>query len=225
MKGLKVFLLILLLSTMMARAEFFIDAYGGIANTQSGSFIAMREDNGSFSFDGGDLSGSTGSAVGLRGGYWFKKMNWLGGALDFSHFNAESSQSRANISFNSVSLMLMLRYPFLISDDFPNGRFYPYAGVGASLVFAEIDSPYVDAPGSERLDDDSGSGVVFCTGVTWFFNRNLGVFLEYRAVSLSFEQSAEWQTGAFFWPRYDHSYRAEGDATAHQFLGGVTVHF
>ena len=225
MKRLTLFFLMLLLIPATVRSEFFIDAYGGIANTYSGSFSAMREDNGSFSFDGGDLSGSTGPTVGLRGGYWFKKMNWLGGALDFSHFETESSQSSANISFNSVSLMLMLRYPFLISDDFPNGRFYPYAGVGASIIFTEIDSPYVDAPDSESLDDDSGSGVVLCTGATWFLNRSLGVFLEYRAVSLSFEQSAEWQTGALLWPRYDHTYRAEGDAKAHQFLGGISYHF
>jgi opacity protein-like surface antigen len=225
MKSLIVYLLLMIWTPALVRAEFFIDAFGGMAHTHSGSFDVYREDNGSGSYDGGELNGSTNPMFGLRGGYWLKHSKWLGIALDFSHFTADSRQGAAEVAFSSLSPMLMLRYPMLLSDEYPDGRFYPYAGAGVSLVFAEISSPYVDVPDSSELDDESGSGTVFCAGATWLFSRKIGLFLEYRLVSVSFDQSREWQTGAFFWPRYDHIYHAEGDARTQQLLGGITVRF
>ena len=74
MKTISTFLLMVLLMPTAVRAEFFIDAFGGIANTRSGSFTAMRQDvdlihdDTIVNSDGGDLSGSTSPMIGLRGG-------------------------------------------------------------------------------------------------------------------------------------------------------------
>ena len=88
------------------------------------------------------------------------------------------------------------------------------------MAFGTISSSTIDVPSS--LDDDSGSGSVFCAGAKWFFNRRIGLLVEYRYVSVSFDQNAAWQT---FWPIRNHYYQAEGDAQAHLLLSGVTVHF
>lgn len=213
----------LLLSTAV-RAEFFIDAYGGMAQVQSGSFYAWRTDDppGSSSYDGGDLSGSTSFAGGLRGGYWFRNPNWLGLALDSSGFEADSKDSGGDVSFSATSLMLMIRYPLLVSEEFTHGRFQPYAGVGISYAGGDISSSSVDNP--ESLDADSGSGAVFCTGAKWFITRHFGVLAEYRYVSISFDQNNAWQSGGLFL-RTDHYYEAEAEAKAHLLMGGITFHF
>lgn len=210
-----IMLLIMALLPAMVRSEFFGDVCVGAAHTQSGSFDS--------SYDAGDLGGSTGVAGALRGGYWFKGMDWLGLALDISGFMAESDRSGADVTFSMISPMLMVRYPVSVSEELPYGRFYPYAGGGVSLVFGDISSSHGDSP--DELDIDEGGGYFFCIGEKWFVNRNLGFFLEYRYVSVSFEQSKEWQTGALLWPRYDHYYEADGEARAHLLLGGVSIHF
>jgi opacity protein-like surface antigen len=161
--------------------------------------------------------------AGLRGGYWIKNINWLGGAADINYFKAESRNSNAEVSLVSFSLMLMLRYPLLINADFPNGRFYPYAGLGASAVSVEISSMVTSS--SDGDSDTSSYGMLFCTGATWLFSRHVGLFIEYRVVSVSFEESGTWHRTDLFGHRDYFSYEAEGDVQAHQFLGGVAVRF
>jgi len=222
MKRLIMFLLVATLTPAIVRSEFFIDVFGGLTQVQSGTFSAWRQDGTISSYDGGDLSGSTGFAGGLRGGYWFRDPNWLGLALDLSGFDADSEYSSGDVSFGTISIMLMLRYPLLVNEAFPIGRFQPYAGVGFSYVSGTISSSAVDVP--DTLDDDSGSGSVVCAGAKWFWTRHLGFFAEYRYVSVSFDQSKEWQTGGLFL-RSNHYYEAEAEAKAHLFLGGISYHF
>ena len=99
MKRLIMVLLITALTPMMVRAEFFIDALGGLAQVQSGTFYAWRQDGTISSYDGGDLSGSTGFATGLCGGYWLRNPNWIGVALDGFGFDADAEYSSGDVTF------------------------------------------------------------------------------------------------------------------------------
>jgi opacity protein-like surface antigen len=226
MKRLIISLIGVFMTTVIVNAEFFFDVYGGVAEPYGGSYTVTRFDGRSSSYDSGEFSDSTVPIFGLRGGYWFKQLNWLGTALDFSTFSVDSQYTSTEVRFNSISLMLLLRYPLLVSEEYPNGRFYPYAGAGASFVTADVSSPYAyDRDSEDYDDDDSGSGTVLCAGATWFFTETVGCFVEYRAVSMSFDQSDDGQYGSLFWPRNNYSYSAEGDVDAHQFLAGVRFQF
>jgi opacity protein-like surface antigen len=222
--------ILLMSAPATVRAEIFIEAYGGVANPFGGSFSAKETryigepPEVHLSVDG-DLNGSQGATFGIRCGYWFKNLNWLGGALDLNHFKVDSQDTDAELSFTSISPMLLFRYPLMIDDDFPNGRFYPYVGIGASLVVVDLSSTGINTSAQSDDSEFNNYGAFFCTGATWLFNRNVGFFAEYRAVSISFDENKDWNSGGSFGPVHRNSYEADGDVQTHQFLGGVSFHF
>ena len=212
---------------MLVWAEFYIDAFGGKTHVQSGSFSA-REDreaevSGGFLISNGDLSGAESAGLGFRVGYWIgaSKFQWLGVAGDLNYFQADAQDSDADVSFTSLSLMLMFRYPLMMSEKYPHGRFYPYAGIGGMKSAIEISAPSEQAQGQT----DSDIAGVLCTGIKWMITPKLGLFTEYRFVSISFDDREVTVNHDFFgWP-HTRVFEAEGDVQAHQLLGGVSYHF
>lgn len=228
MKRLVMFLLITALTPVMVRSEFFIDAFGGKTYVQSGSFSATEnreiELPGGELTSQGDLSGAESSGFGLRGGYWIgaKKLQWLGVAGDLNYFQADAQDFDAEASFVSLSLMLMFRYPLMMSEKYPHGRFYPYAGIGGTRAVVDISSPTNSSAQGTVNSDIAG---VLCTGIKWMVTPKLGLFAEYRFVSISFDDSdVDVNSDLFGWT-HTRVFEAEGDAQAHQLLGGIAYHF
>ena len=149
------------------------------------------------------------------------KFQWLGVAADFNYFEADAQDSDADISFASLSLMLMFRYPLILSEDYPHGRFYPYMGAGGMYTSVDISGPSYDATGTVSSD----LGGVVCTGIKWMVTPKLGLFTEYRFVSISFDDREVTENHDILGGTHTRVFEVEGDARAHQLLGGVSYHF
>jgi len=113
-----------------------------------------------------------------------------------------------NMHIKSVipALNLLVRYPFGVSERFPNGWFQYYlgGGVGASITKLDIST----------LGDDKDTTVAVqaLAGVKWMFHRNVGVFFEYK------------------FTHADHSFDISGATldlklNVNHVLGGLAVHF
>ncbi|MGH7216034.1 MAG: outer membrane beta-barrel protein [Nitrospiraceae bacterium] len=118
-----------------------------------------------------------GPSLGLRAGYWFARLPWLGIARDLSYFS--HSAEGASISAVPISLLFMFRWPLLVSEEHPTGKFQPYIGFGPSLVAGDSS---IDATPLTKTQDGSYTalGADARAGLLWKFHKHIGVFGEYR---------------------------------------------
>jgi opacity protein-like surface antigen len=75
-----------------------------------------------------------------------------------------------DFSITAVSFDLMLRWPMLVSTDFPHGRLQPYLTIGPGLYIQHL----------ERFDTRTTHGLKVGGGVAWELTRSIGLFAEYR---------------------------------------------
>lgn len=181
-----------------ARAEIFLDLYGGGAfpvdtdTTITGSnFIIIGESSYKESF-----------VAGGRMGYYFDRgVPWLGLALDVSYFKADIDlPNGAKNDVVPVSLLLMTRAPLLRSPEFPGGRLQPYAGIGPSFVYSK-------SKAGTSSDTSFDVGFDFRLGLTWMLTRNIGLFGEYR---FSYVQPDYDLNGETVEPEYSVNHLAAG---------------
>ena len=186
-----------LVSPSVSRAERFFDLYGGAAFGQS-----TQVDHQFFGdptlfprpapiSTTKDLGFSPAWTVGGRVGYWLEPWPWLGAAMDISYF--ELKGSRAEIDLIPMSFLVMLRYPMMTSEAFPNGRLQPYLGIGPSVYYSHasvnFDPPFQNANHGSLFGD---VGLDMRAGTLWQLSKMLGVFAEYRFthVSLDYKKTA-----------------------------------
>ena len=132
---------------------------------------------------------TTSLAFGGRIGYWFENLRWLGLALDLSFF--EAKDETVDITSIPLSLLLMLRWPLLKAEEFPNRRLQPYAGIGPGFFYS-----YSKVDFGSRLPEtvsgySSDLGVDVRGGIAWQFHKHMAMFGEYRYthVSIEFDQT------------------------------------
>ena len=143
-----------------ARAELAIDIFGGVSWTKSTDVAVDGTDNTNVNIKGvfKDVDLDPGFTVGLRLGYWFESLPFLGLGIDGFYFSlpvpAQTVPTTVNVSgkifdkpissTNSgqvrlpsfelpsagFSPQLNLRWPLLTSPDLPKGRLQPYIGSG-----------------------------------------------------------------------------------------------
>jgi opacity protein-like surface antigen len=154
-----------------ARAEMFLDLYGGGAfpmdsdTTISGpGYVVIGESPYKDSF-----------VVGGRVGYYFEgRARWLGLALDVSYFKADIDvPNGAQNDVVPISLLLMVRTPLIASPEFPRGRLQPYVGIGPSFVYSR-------SKAGTSSDTSFDVGFDFRLGLTWMVTKTIGLFGEYR---------------------------------------------
>ena len=227
-------------------AEYFIDVYGGLATTANETVsVEVNVDCGtSFPSLGAAffpvlsaLSGAGGTiicarqldtrkvdfdssfTVGGRLGRWSESYPWFGGAIDVSFFQAD--RDSVDILVVPLSFLLMLRWPLLVSNDFPTGRLQPYTGVGPSVFFANMEAD-LRRPVPFRLVrqvESFGRGVGFDSrvGLAWQVHPRVALFGEYRFTRGKLKTLS---------PR-----KRDGDGTivstiqTHHFLGGLSFRF
>jgi opacity protein-like surface antigen len=171
MKRALAFVLLFALAASAARAEGFVDL------RVAGSFT---EDNDvRVGFLGASITGPTeyedSVSGGVRVGYWFDALPWLGLAADVSYF-APDDDTLGGPEYDviPVSPLLMARVPIATSEEFPNGRVQPFIGVGPGIFVSLID---FDTAGD---DDTVEVGPDVHAGMNVQVTRLVSVFAEYR---------------------------------------------
>jgi opacity protein-like surface antigen len=197
MKKTKIFLsavCFLLILPTLARAEWFLDVYGGESTTRDASVTAEITSYGVLMATTTEshtekVDFDTSFTMGGRLGYWFEKLPWLGASLDLSYFKAEGEKAEFDVV--PLSLLLMLRWPLFKSENFPKGRLQPYAGVGPGYFFTSSRANFRP----DLQDSVSGSsdevGFDVRTGLSWQFHKHWAIFGEYRYTDVKIDFTQE----------------------------------
>lgn len=121
---------------------------------------------------------------GLRVGYWFERLPWLGIAGDFSAYIAGwGIESPYEVTAFPISGLVTVRGRLIPQEGFDNGRIQPYAAIGPSIVvsnatvnsgFAVLGNSRSASATAADIGLDARVGVEILT-TTWF-----GVLFEYR---------------------------------------------
>lgn len=214
-----------LLGASRAWGEPFLDLYGGVAQTDSTHVTAAQRDcdvGFFFAICGPetkatrdvdfDLSGE----YGIRGGYWFEPVPWLGIAGDLSTFRAEGDHVRFRII--PFSILVMARLPLLITDEIPRGRLQPYVGVGPSIFYQDATIDFRPEVAKKIGTSSVEVGLDVRAGLAWQFHRHVGLFAEYRFTYLpiSIDKDSD------FGPTTE---QVDAKLNTHHFLLGVSIRF
>ena len=159
-----------------ASAEGFLDIQVGAAFTSDADLVSDSAGFVTVSPTSFLPSGS----IGVRGGYWFESLPWLGLAGDVSYFatHEDFNGEAARIHVAPISFLLMLRVPLLRSDKIPQGRVQPYGAIGPGVF---ISSARLEVPGfADFQGTTADAGLDARLGVEVQILRWLGVFVEYR---------------------------------------------
>src|SRR5262245_47344904 len=74
---------------------------------------------------------------GIRGGYWFDSLPWLGLGADVSYFAPDDdTPGGPEYDVIPVSPLLMGRIPIATSEEYPHGRVQPYLAVGPGVFIS-----------------------------------------------------------------------------------------
>ncbi|HKA16119.1 MAG TPA: outer membrane beta-barrel protein [Myxococcota bacterium] len=154
----------------ISRAEGFVDLRVGGAFTEDND-VRVKFGNASVDLPTQFEDSVTG---GVRGGYWFDSLPWLGLAADVSYFAPDDDSSGGpEYDLIPISPLLMGRIPIATSEEFPNGRVQPFLGIGPGIFVSLIDVGSQD-------DDTAEVGVDLHAGVNVQVTRLVSLFAEYR---------------------------------------------
>jgi hypothetical protein len=179
----------LLILPTLARAEGFLDFYGGRAMSKDAQVEASISSSGlglvtteshtqptdfdpSFTFGG-------------RWGYWFEKLPYVGLSLDLSYIRADDKD--VNIRVIPISLLLMLRWPLFKSEKFPHGRIQPYAAIGPSLYYSHARVDFRPDLPEKISGDDCDVSVDMRAGLSWQIHKHWAIFAEYRYTDIKID--------------------------------------
>ena len=133
---------------------------------------------------------------------------------------------KADIDVTTVGLNLLYRLELGQSDNFPHGRFQPYAGVGLGLFIATLSTTTTPFDMNRSIDDtDVQPGGQLLVGARFFLSPHVAVFAEYK-----FIQTAEFsfrfrETGTALGLPTTETARDQADLTQHQLLAGIGFHW
>ena len=208
---------IVLLVPALAHAEGFVDFGIGGAFTQKSDI----------SFESGGSSSPTAEAefddsfaVGVRGGYWFDGLPWLGVGGTVSYFEPDvgptvSGYGTRHLGVVPITALLMLRAPLLPCNTVPRGQLQPYLNVGpGAFVTATDENHYTGDNHNHETSVDVGVDVH--AGVTWMFTSRFGMFGEYRFT----HYTANLDEGSHY-----HSYGFSATLDTHHVMTGFAWHF
>jgi opacity protein-like surface antigen len=216
-----------------ARAELAIDIFGGLSWTKSTDVAVSGIDGTNVSVSGvvSDVEVDPGFTVGLRIGYWFESLPFLGLGVDAFYFSLPvpaqtvpttatftgsihgkpiTSTGSGQIRLPSIDLpsagfspQLMLRWPLFTSNDMPKGRLQPYVGVGPAWAVT--------------IDTDKAAlvlGGLVRGGLSFQLFRHLSLFAEYRYSWFPNFELTE-SRGLHF----------QTDLETHNAVGGISIRF
>src|SRR5262245_5027676 len=179
-----------------------------------------------------DVDFDTSVTYGGRFGKYFDSLPWIGVSLDAMSFSPNIGQQSVvqsastgtvapttlppiDISATVLSVDLMLRLPLFVTKDIPGGRLQPYVLGGPSIFFLDA-KDRGNFIGKYQSDLDVSFGYTVGGGITWQFDRTLGLFGEYRYS----HASPEWE-----FKNYGSKTTVETDLNTHHFLIGISAKF
>ena len=173
--------LVLLVVVAPVAAENFFDIFVGAALTDD-TDVTLQAPSGRVIARGRP---DTAFAVGGRFGHLYENLPWLGISIGGSYFapDADLSLGSATVAGQEltvipISFQAAFRVPGLLAtEEIPHGRLQPYAAVGPALFISTLDGRI----GAQRFSDTSlDVGLDARVGLTWQFDRHIGLFTEYR---------------------------------------------
>ncbi len=116
--------------------------------------------------------------------------------------------AQKDFSVNIVAINLLFRYPIGVSESLPEGRWYPYLGIGGgvqrtSQTWASVVNDVSYSPEWQAL-----------AGAKFFIFRNFAIFGEWKRTSGTFRSG-------FGFPEY----RESTPIVSNHLVGGVALHF
>jgi len=178
-------------------AEWFADLYAGAAHTpRSDVTLVINTPSGRADHTFHDLKWNNSEVLGARAGYWFGAVPWYGIGLDAFHFNANLPAQTISTTIGSATApatlqaidfsitvialdVVRLRYPFLISTEYPQGRLRPYVTAGPALFKTRVTNRG-NGELSTRSVNDSSWGYKVGAGLSWQLTGAAAIFGEYR---------------------------------------------
>jgi opacity protein-like surface antigen len=208
------------LKPALIRAEWLADLYLGAAITDDSEvkvdrYFSRQSASERTSYD-------TSFTFGGRIGYWLDVFHYLGFAADLSYFQTDSE--KVDFEIVPFSILFMLRWPLLISDDYPHGKIQPYLGGGPSIIYYDMTVDFRPTVSEKVSDWSLENGWDFRAGLLWQFHRNFGIFGEYRYTHYEInykDETEEWILG------YEPRTRLKVETTldTHHFLTGISFRF
>lgn len=204
------------------QAEPFVDLYGGrskgrntdVSASQRTCFVvgctATTQTTQPLIFH-------SGASAGVRGGYWFNRLPWLGVAGDLSYYRTSS----APLQLDSVSLSAtpMLRLLLWTTPERPHGRLQPYVGAGPTLVFHSVSADFRPASPIALYDWSVAVGWTARAGLAVPISEHVAFFSEWR---LSQDRVTLRQTSFF---GVGNQGRLDMMQTTQQYLFGLSYRF
>lgn len=204
---------VILLVPAFAHGEGFLDfAIGGAFTENSDVTLEAGGSSQTLAVEFDDSFSS-----GVRGGYWFEELPWLGVGGMVSYFEPDlrlagvSGDDSPVFGVVPITALLMLRAPLLPSGAVPRGHFQPYLNVGPGA--------FVTATDDDRYDDGSVDvGVDVHAGATVMFTSRFGMFGEYRFTHYDANLDGD----------HHHNWddtRLESTLDTHHVMAGLAWHF
>ena len=201
-------------------AEEFFDLYLGITNTNDAEVWAYSEETWPYESDSEEIDFDPSGLYGLRGGFWSDSIRQIGWAIDVFYFEADSE--KVDVSVIPLSVLLMLRLPLFVRNEFPGGKLQPYFGFGPSACFFDIEvqfQPIIERTISRHYAE---FGWQLQMGLLWQFHKEYGLFVEYRYTT--FRINEEWEEDATFLTS-GHTEKVKTTLDTHHFLMGISFRF
>lgn len=117
------------------RAEVFTDVFLGIGLTADSVYTSNGEEVPPSFLCLQECSTAVSPAGGIRVGYWFERVPWLGVAGDVSGFmGAWGIQSPITVTALPISAVVLMRLQLVRTEELPEGRLQPYIAFGPTLM-------------------------------------------------------------------------------------------
>ncbi len=220
-----------------AVAEGFFDLYLGAGFPQDND-VDVQADDPTITNDSAfraaypqdrDFEWETTPSIGLRGGYWIDTYpSFIGVGLDLSYYRAfdEDEFGELDVWATPMTPLLMLRVPLLYSEDFPGGRFQPYAAVGPgfTITAARADLSNLGIGLDDFEDTTFDLGFDGRAGLAVALGQRFAVFGEYRYTYIEpdFEDTVD---DAFGPPDFEAEIDIEPELQTHHVVFGISFRF
>ena len=149
-------------------------------------------------------------SVGCKVGMWLTapRKTWgidVGAEIDVTHFNPDISNTSLELDATYFGLNVLARLPMGVTPDLPNGRWFPYIGVGGGgqRLAVKVTEGRNTAPAFQGLG-----------GIKVFLNKHVAAFAEGKFIYASHNQELEGTIVSL-----------ELDLSSVHGVGGLSFHF
>jgi opacity protein-like surface antigen len=213
--------ILLLIVTTNARADNFLDLYGGTSSTDDSTADVVDGPKWAPGESSVDLDFDSDVTLGMRAGLWLDSYPNIGLAADISHFNADADN--AEFSVVPISFLLMARMPCMVSAEFPSGRMQPYLALGPSLMAYDFELELNHDVGRKVEESSADFGFDLRGGLLWQVTDKIAVYTEYRYTHLKVDYDIDDEYWFVF--MNTHELEVETDLDTHHILFGTSFRF